>query len=259
MKRFVSVFVMVALAGMLIGCGKSTVGPAVKAITLPSTASMEIPDLDAGGNAKVSKSESRIAVTYAYAAVAFWTSAVRGALVTPVALFKLTHTATPTPLDDNSGWKWTVGNATYSATLIGRIENDSVKWSMTVNGPNLTNFTWYTGTSTITGESGSWSFYDTTAGNPEAVRFAYQIGSANSSIRVDFVKPSQPGTGSYLAWAVAGSQKSFEIFGAENNENFLISWNALTGEGSVDVENVTTSAQWCWDTKANNYQDIPCN
>jgi hypothetical protein len=73
----------------------------------------------------------------AYLAVSFWTLTVQAALFEPVALFKICHSTQPKALDDNSGWKWTVANNGFSATLVGRVESDSVRWSMTVSGGTL--------------------------------------------------------------------------------------------------------------------------
>ena len=99
----------------------------------------------------------------AYTAVSYWTLSIQLALLEPAALFAICHSMEPAPLDDNNGYKWEVQNGEFSAVLIGKVQDDSVRWSMTVSGGDLSDFTWFTGTSTITGNAGSWTFYDTAA------------------------------------------------------------------------------------------------
>jgi hypothetical protein len=182
---------------------------------------------------------------------------VQLALVEPVILFKMCHSTRPSPLPDNSGWVWSVSNNNgFSAELTGRVENDQVQWSMSVSGGTLSDFVWFTGTSTITGREGSWTFYDTANGGTPSIAFSYQVTDVKNSVRVTVVDQRSAGIGSYLEWVEQGTAMSFEAFGSEKNEKFIIAWDKVTEAGSI--ENLVTTEKYCWDTKENNHQDIAC-
>lgn len=261
MKKFLAVVFSVGMALMAIGCTKSSIGPVQSgAPTIPSEATMQIPQLgeDAGALAKATANDSA-AYSLAKAAVVYWTLTVDLALVKPVALFKICHSTQPKPLDDKSGWKWTVADGGYSATLVGRIESDSVRWSMTVSGGSLSNFKWFDGTSTITGSNGYWTFYDTTSSHPAVIRFSYNISAAYyGDITATVVNPSDANYNSYLKWTSSGTDKYFEGFDAVTNKQYTIYWNAASGAGSIQERNLTTAelVKYCWDTTLNNHRDL---
>lgn len=266
MKKIITLSTAIAVVLMSVGCGKDVVvGPSqYSKPTLPSEASMTIPNpsfLNNSSNlAKKAQTNSAIAVGVAYWAVVYWTSTVRAALVVPTALFVLAHSAQPTQLPDKSGWQWVIGNSAYNATLVGRVAEDSVRWSMTVSGGNLSNFKWYEGTSTITGSSGYWTFYDTASVNgaySADLRFSYNItGINNGQVKVEVINPIDTSFGSYLQWTSNGTAKSFTANDAKKQEVVLIQWDEVTEAGFI--QNVTKNEKYCWDTKQNNHADITC-
>jgi hypothetical protein len=265
MKYFISIMLAACVALMSAGCGKMSVGPEVaKALTLPPQSSMSVPSFIQTGNAKVSATNTQIAATMAYVAVAEFTLAVELALLEPAALFAICHSTQPVALEDNSGWKWEVGDAKFSAVLVGRVEGDSARWSMTVNGGDLQDFTWYTGTSTITGKAGYWMFYDTlkVAGEyPEAIKISYEAGTPTEQVKLEIVKAGDPDLGNYIQWTAAGDDRTFVAHDAYSEDalgpdTVTIAWDQVTEAGSIQV--ASSGEKYCWDTKANNHQDIAC-
>jgi hypothetical protein len=218
---------------------------------------MSIPSLGQQGSAKSAAIQSQNAVTVAYTAVSFWTGSVKLALLEPAALFALCHNTQPKPLADNSGWQWTISDANFSATLVGKVIADSARWTMSVSGGNLSNFVWYTGTSTITGNAGYWIFHDTTAGYPASILLAYDVTTLAGACKVQVIKAGDPNFGSYLGWAAIGDVRTFTGYDATNLQTITIVWNNVTEAGTII--NQTTGEHYCWDTKANNHQDISCN
>ena len=261
MNRSIVLSVVVAAALIATGCAKSPIGPGSQVPQLPSTLSMSIPSMGDQGLGKQSAAASTIAHGLAAYAVSYWSLTVQLALLEPVTLFAITHSVDPTPLDDNGGYVWEIGDANFSAQLTGRVENDSVRWSMAVSGGALNDFVWFEGVSTVTGKHGTWTFYDTamTGGQyPAFVQFAYDVrNQADAEVKVSIIKQDDQYFGNYLQWAVDGDACTFEAYDAQTPETILISWNKVTESGSV--ENVTTGAKACWDTKVNGYQDISCN
>jgi hypothetical protein len=259
MKKTLAIVSTTAALLLAIGCTTTTLGPSEANPQLPPASSMAIPQMGSQGMAKQSAVESNNAFAIAYYAVSYWTLNVRLALLEPATLFVLAHNAEPKPLDDNSGWQWLISNGQFSATLVGRVSGDSVRWSMTVNGGSLQDFTWYTGTSTITGKNGSWTFYDTSLVNgehPATIRFDYSVGSPTESVKVSVVNPADTSYGCYLLWTAAGSEKTFEAFDAKKPETILIGWNDVTEAGYL--QNVTTGEKACWGSKETGHADIVC-
>jgi hypothetical protein len=262
MKKLISITLTVLMV-LLSNCSlDKTTGPveAGDPPELPPASSMTIPSFNGqDGLAKQHKAESNFAVLFSSVAVGYWTLTVQLALVQPVVLFALAHSTQPEPLPDNSGWVWTIGNLKYQARLVGKVEQDSVRWSMIVTGGNLVDYKWFDGTATITGKSGYWTFYDTAAVNgeyPGFYRFEYEIGDPIEQVKASVVKQDDPDYGCFLKWAADGDDRSFEAYDAKKPETVLISWDAVTEAGSV--ENLTTGEKYCWDTKENGQVDIPC-
>jgi hypothetical protein len=261
MKKLLAVVVTGAMMLMAVGCTKSSLGPAeAGAPTIPSAATMQIPQLgqDAGALSKATVNDT-IAYSLAKIAVVYWTLTVEGALAAPVALFKIARLMKPTKLSDNSGWQWVIPPTKdgFTATLVGRVAQDSVRWSMSVTGGALTNFIWFEGTATITGTNGYWTFHDTTSLHPALVRFTYNISAAYyGDITATVVDPANAHYQSYLKWTSSGTTKYFDGFDSAKNEQYRISWDSVTEAGYV--MNVTNGNKACWDTKANNHRDIPC-
>jgi hypothetical protein len=260
MKK-VSLIILAAVALIgTIGCNNiNPVGDAGQdAPSLPPAASMTIPEFgSADGLGKSALPETHFASTLAYLAVSYWTTTVQLALLQPAMLFKICHSTQPSPLPDNSGWVWKVSdNNGFSAELTGRVENDQVQWTMSVSGENLSNFVWFTGASVITGRQGSWTFYDTVGGGTPSIRFTYELTDAQNTVNVMVIDENSAGKGSYLQWTERGNDMSFEAYGAEKNEKFLIAWNKISEAGSIS--NLITGEKYCWDTKQNGHVDIAC-
>lgn len=254
------VFMIIITGTMLVifGCNKNSTGPTSSAPTLPANSTMSIPSFGSEGTAKVFAGETQSAFGIAYLAVSYWTINVNQALLPPRALFAIAHSTIPVPLADNSGWKWTIGDTAFSAVLICSVENDSARWSMTVTGNNLSNFTWFTGASTITGNAGSWIFYDTTKVNSQYLpvfNISYDVTGAIATAKVENIKAGAADLGSYLQWGIDGTARSFAAHDAVENKTVNILWDSVTEDGSIQEAGQT---KYCWDTRANNHQDITC-
>jgi hypothetical protein len=266
MRRFISTVIAVVIASMTIGCGPLFVGPKESTPpTLPDASSMTMPSFtphQSSGLSKMAAADASVNnVLVAWVAVSWWTDTIAASFAPAVSLFNLCHSQTPVALDDNSGWKWSVTYFGFSADLVGRVEGDSARWSMTVNGNGLNNYVWFNGTSTITGKVGRWTFNDTaTVGgaNVPIIEFAYNsVAEDVGSIKVSVVKAGDADYGSYLRWSANGDTRSFEAVGVKDNSSLLISWSESLGSGFIQDRN--TAAKYCWDTKANGYADLVCN
>jgi hypothetical protein len=242
-----------------VGCNNiNPIGASQDAPNLPPETSMTIPQF--GSDAGLGKSDAsgtQFAFSLACLSVTYWTTSVKLALLQPALLFKICHSTNSSPLPDNSGWVWRVqDNQGFSAELIGRVENDQVNWTMSVSGGNLTNFVWFTGTSVITGRQGTWVFNDTAHGGTPSIRFAYDMARTRDVVTVSVIQEGNPTKGSYLEWIESGNEMSFEAYGAEKNEKFLISWDKVTEAGYIS--NLVSGDKYCWDTKQNSHRDIAC-
>jgi hypothetical protein len=266
MKKSVSFLVGAALIAVMgIDC-KSPTSPTIAKPTLPSEKSMTMPTF-VSADSKLAKSgatHTQVAVTLARAVVVYWTVTANLALLVPRTLFVLTLSlGQPTALSDNSGWQWKVNNNQGdTARLTGQVKNDSVRWNMYVTNKTFKDFLWFSGASTITGNSGYWIFNDST--NAAALKFTYnRMDLDTGSVKVEVVKSGDHAFGSSLQWSALGDTRSFIAFDNNTQANgkapitYIITWSFQTEAGSISVPK--TSEHYCWDTKANGHIDIPCN
>ncbi|MEO6094698.1 MAG: hypothetical protein ABIW76_03115 [Fibrobacteria bacterium] len=225
---------------------------------LPSAASMSIPDMQAMGAAKQSAAaETRINVGIAYAATLFWTGVVAVALTGPVALFEAAVHTEPVVLPDSSGYQWVLSHGGFSALLTAQDKNGSWDWKMTVmSGNNMSNFTWFTGTSSQDGSQGNWTFYRHPDGAP-IHSFVYAFANSTEDVKVMIVDKGAETYGSYLHWNIDKHIKSLEGYNAQDKGSSLILYNSVSGTGKMEDRKHGNS--YCWDTKFAGYADIPCS
>jgi hypothetical protein len=225
---------------------------------LPSAASMSIPTLEDMGAAKQSAAAgTKINVGIAIAANLFWKGVVAVALTGPVALYEAAVHTDPVALPDSSGYQWVLSHGGFNALLTARERGDNWDWNMTVmSGNNMSNFTWFTGTSSKDGSHGNWTFYRYP--DKEAVHsFVYAITDSTEDVKVTIIDKGDEAYGSFLHWNIDKHIKSLEGYNAKDKGSSLILYNSVSGAGKI--EDRKNGNSYCWDTKFADYNDIPCS
>lgn len=247
---------VILCALIILSCdNKATNAPVNTKPALPSAETMQIPTLENIGTPKSANSLTVYNIGIAKSAVYYWSITTTAAIAIPAAFFNLAVTATPTVTADNTGWQWTVSNDSASAVIVGKVKGDSVTWTINVTCAKLAlqNFLWISGSSVIAGNSGYWVIYDASGAK---YRFTYLISTPVTSDSIEFKNISTDSrSGSYLTYTSHGTVRTMIVNATEVRTSYKIIWDSVTGSGSLLQNNVT---KICWDTKANNYQDITC-
>jgi len=223
---------------------------------MPHQNSMMVPSFNSNSNLTKLLPQARVWHDFAATAVFYWTTTTNLALIVPRALFDLARSSTPSFNQEDSTWTWTVSNDSLSATLTGVHKNDSTAWEMKVTGSNFENFTWFTGISTNLGRYGSWIFNDTVG--VATIQFDYDINETGDEgeIKATNINTNREEVTSYIQWEGSGSDRIFTVYNSIKDETYVIEWNKDTEAGSITVQ--STGEKHCWDSRANNFQDIDC-
>lgn len=260
MKKPINLSLMVLASLLVLRCNTAPENHALGAPPkLPSTASMSIPTMQDMGAAKQSAAESgtRINVGIAHAANLFWTGVVAVSMAAPVALFEAAVNTEPVALPDSSGYQWVLSHAGFSALLTARDKNGDWDWNMTVmSGNNMSNFTWFTGTSSQDGSRGNWTFYRYPDKAP-IHSFEYAFTGSTGDVKAMIIDKGAETYGSFLHWNVDKHVKSLEGYNAKDGGSSLIIYNTVSGTGKI--EDRKNGNSYCWDTKFAGYEDIPCS
>jgi hypothetical protein len=261
MKKSLNLCLVLVASLLVLRCNTNT-APEEHALgappKLPSAASMSIPTLQDMGAAKESAAAgTSINVCIAFAANLFWTGVVAVALSGPVALFEAAVHTDPVPLPDSSGYQWVLSHGGFNALLTAQDKNGSWDWTMTVmSGNNMSNFTWFTGTSNQDGSQGNWTFYRHSDWEP-VHSFAYAITDSTQDVKVMIIDKDAETYGSFLHWNIDKHIKSLEGYNAQDKSSSLILYNSVSGAGKI--EDRKNGNSYCWDTKVTGYADIPCS
>lgn len=182
----------------------------------------------------------------------------------PALLLDTTLQAQPTYVGDET-WRWTASGGTgmdaWTAELEGRIDGEPafVAWTMRVSGTRLglDRFVWYTGTSQMDAEGGTWRFYDPLdAEEPGEVFFVGWEEDVSDRALIVF-ENRDDGTDEFedlLTYERDGDLLSLEYFDRSANATTRIEWDRTTGEGqTTDAEGMTC----CWGPRPS-YDDVDC-
>jgi hypothetical protein len=179
------------------------------------------------------------------------------ALTGPVALFEAARHTDPVVLPDSSGYQWVLGHGGFNALLTALENNGSWNWTMTVtSGNNMSNFTWFTGTSSQDGSRGNWTFYRH-PDNAPVHSFVYAFTDSAEDVKVMIIDKDAETYGSFLHWNIDKHIKSLEGYNAQDKGSSLILYNSVSGTGKI--EDRKNGNSYCWDTKLAGYADIPCS
>ena len=171
------------------------------------------------------------------------------------------------PVFEDGSWIWaasaTPGGISATYSLTGIRSDGGTDWSMRVTMQNpssetaLDDFELFTGRTTDSGLSGSWSLFlpgDSAAVN--VLNAEYSI-SDETEKRITFSIPGTAGDhgGDTVEYVTNGDDRTFTWDQQSAGVNHLVTWNHATNEGSITASNFRSGATSCWDDELN---DTPC-
>ncbi len=253
---------LITSALILMHCNTAPENVTLKqAPALPSMASMTLPGLPktavAKKSAEIVGNGSQLNVAMAYYSNLIWSTVVAANLAGPVLLFDAAHKTEGTMLPDSSGFQWVIFQGEYHALLTAKLKSGNINWSMNlVSGNGMAAFTWFTGTSTLDGRSGDWTFFQYSDKMPQH-HLVYDIADSLIDVKAEIVEKGSENFGSYLHWNFGPKIYTLDGYGAKDKGSSLITYNHLNGAGKIEDRKNNNS--YCWDTQIANYVDIPCS
>lgn len=184
--------------------------------------------------------------TYRNRNIAAWDVGVWNFLLTvtfavPVASFveSFNHQAV---WESTNTWKWSysvpVGNITYTAKLIGKINGSQVDWEMYISKTGLgayTDFKWYEGTSFS--DHGTWTL-NASPSNPTPFLGIEWHNNSNGTSDIKYINvvPNGAENGGFISYGKtlnAAYNVFYNIYNKGQNNLTEINWNSTSKEGQI--------------------------
>lgn len=246
--------IIILLSGMLIlsSCKKDEVESAPE---LPPESSMQ---MDFFKNDKNEFLAQRSSNTYknwtaSAATIGIYNIVLTATLALPVTSFRTAFNHKGA-WQEKGKWKWVYsfphkGN-TYTAELLATRLSNGIGWEMKINGPGVSNFVWYTGTSSDDGNSGSW-IINHSVGNPKPL---YHINWSKSGNEIGSIKyvlgSSHKDEGAYVEYGLDGSNTLYDAFynvvNPKNSSQVNVEWHRKNHVGKIFTDGLNDNYDGCW-------------
>jgi hypothetical protein len=195
--------------------------------------------------------------------VGVWNTILTVTLAPPVAAFVASFNHEPVWSADDGAWTWpydfTVLGVQHSARLEARLVAAGVQWDMYITRDGSFNdFHWYTGTSNITGTSGTWILNMSPNDPTEFLDIAWSRSASGDTYELTYTN-AVAGTaeyGSYITYGVTGDtpyNAFYDLYGAQGGNLTEIEWNRTTKGGRTRDPAHFGDSDWrCWDANLDN-------
>jgi hypothetical protein len=191
----------------------------------------------------------------AYVRVGLVSIVVGAQLILPHAATDAATSATPTVSGGTWTWATTtpVGANSVRVRLEGTPEGSAIDWRMqtAVGADPLATF--YTGTTSLDGQSGQWRLFYPDAPNG-ALTADFDVRSARKTITFG-VPAGRDGAGSSVRYESEGRERLFDWRRQPENVRAVVEWDATTGAGAITAEDYNGGARACWNAAR---QDVAC-
>jgi hypothetical protein len=259
----VLIVLTILLALAIAGCGDESPEDAGQNTppALPSPQSMSV-DLDVfdSGTAKLpapmSAPSDSTNFQAAVLAIDSINVAVLGFAEAPIAAFTGAAGATPAQQSDGS-WQWayslTSDTLSLNVVLNGSADAQWTYWSLRVTTTGLptdvSDFLWFTGQASPTGDVGHWQFHDITipATPTDLARVDWSIENADSrSLYWVNDSPGSEHRGDGVTYIQQGNAASITHLDASSLNSTDVAWDLATTAGSLTAAGYNGGAKACW-------------
>ncbi len=266
-----STLLLLAVGIVLAGCDKGGTTAVVESPNepppLPPVESLTI-DLSffdrTGGGPDATRAafgETRQNWTNAAVRVGVANAAVAFALAVPTATFAAAFQVGPVFDENTFRWHWRFmvehGGLTYDGDLAGVIAGAQAAFEMRLSQASLglTDFLWYEGVATLTGESGFWQFFHPEFPNESVGRIDWSNPSPHEWTLSFSATGNAENAGDVLTYQATGTVRLVTYVHASTGNAVEISWDAASGAGYIQADGYNDGAKSCWDGSQN---DITC-
>jgi len=263
MKKLMSI--VLSLIVVLASCDSTNENNQDPQPVLPPEYSMapDFEDFETEGNQRNQSIENWF---YAAVNVSVYSAILQGGLAVPVAAFKATISQDPFYDTDAGVWTWESSfsaNANdFSIRLTADVEDGTANWTgyISSSANNVDDFVWFEGESTVDGNSGSWTLFESPQ-NPAAwISTEWSRNEERTQGNANFtIEKEGDLEGSYIYYSkddAADLNRSVEISNTQSGDLIEIHWSSELKFGRVKSEGYFNDAVFhCWDE---DLQDVNC-
>ncbi len=197
--------------------------------------------------------------------VAYLSALVTGAILEanfaiPKVLLKFAEGQEAEYLGDGE-WQWTYTTSgeqgSFSVRLTAQTKREEVEWdfyvSTTSSQVNWDDVLLFSGTSTYTGDEGTWNIFNP-ATEALITTSGWSISETETLITLSVYDNGN--VVSRIDYMYSGTVKEVSISNLTEDTQTIIQWDVNTGAGSITSTNYNNGDEACWDE---NYQDVTCS
>ena len=264
-----------AIATMLASCAKENdIDQLTQAPNLPNVESMVLPldilnELDTVGIAEEGEVEFRASYknwTYAAVNLFVWNSIVLAEMAIPIAT--LAEAFNHDPYEEGNAYVWAYDiqdeGDHYFLKLYATLgdSDNEIDWKMVVDlEGKYSDFTFYTGTTTMGERNASWTIYGAPQNPFPFLQVDYEVVSnEEATIRYTNVIPGHKDQGNYIearSYASGEMSRHYDINKGSAEDFLQIRWNEPNHYGQVSEQKHFGDNDWhCWDELG---RDTSCN
>jgi hypothetical protein len=272
--RLATLAVLALLVPALTGCGKEPTAPArsrSEAPTVPPASSLKFDFgfFSANGGAQayaahpngVDATLAKSNWINAVVRVVYINLTVADLFTPPVAALQAALSQTPVLGEDGwFNWTYAFSDKGHDITLHlrARIDGNIVTWRMQATDPQasppMSEFLWFTGETRLQNDRGFWIFNDRRNGEAVPVARVDWTNASERSRTLSFsnVDATSADLGDRLEYSVAGDLGAIRFHDVSANQDADITWNEVTGTGSLTVPDYNNGERACWDEHQEN-------
>lgn len=199
--------------------------------------------------------------------IGFWHTVLTVRMAVPVIAYVGIIGSNEAIYQSEQTWLWShdfsIAGKTYSASLYGKVENDSTDWKMYISNEGVYNdFLWFSGKNSLDLKGGYWILKDNPTSNKDVFRIDWNAtGEELGNIRYSDIEQGGENNGSYIAFGNDNTDGIFscyyDIYNAKKAQLTEVEWDKKVKGGRVRDEVHFGDNYWhCWDEKA---KDIDCS
>ncbi|MCB0291856.1 MAG: hypothetical protein KDH97_16495 [Calditrichaeota bacterium] len=199
--------------------------------------------------------------------VGIWNAVITLNIAVPIAAFG--HSFSHDPVAEDGKWFWrynfTALGVQHSAELSAAAIQGGIRWEMRISRQGgYQDFLWFYGESNLTATEGFWILAHNPNDPVNYLQIDWDRTSDNSVISVKYtiITPGGAENGSYIYYGINTNtpyDAFYQIYSVGANNLVEMEWNRSDKHGHIKDPHHYGNADWhCWDTFANNLQDIVC-
>ncbi len=271
---FQTMFVIALIAAILFsGCNKDdSTGPAEVAPEIPPITTLEIDfsSFDTTNAKALGKrgGDDRILMNnnwrVAASKLGLWNLVLVLNLAVPVTAFKASFTQVPVLNDGTWTWSYNFGLG-QSAELTARPSGGNIIWEMRITRPDVyTDYLWFSGESNLNATAGTWRLNFNPQDPAPYLDIVWNRNPSDGTFDIKYtnIRAGDPGNGGFIFAGFTNNSPFnafYEIHNPAVNNDVNIEWNRTDFSGRISDRLAFGDTDWhCWDTAANNLQDMVC-